>query len=232
MKLKTITIDEQDFYLVPKCQTNTELDILIEPIGQKVKTIFYVNTRFMWGKEFDQKLIDGKDKYGGWWKYRREEWENGDFTWIRMFGGEVEAKKEDVIILESWYQKTIFSLSAVDEIDNNAFVKQPKKLSLLLNAGERSLYGILFDHQTMSKNEGFEMAFKYMCKNLNITDKTAQRIVNRLVELDLIEKVSGFSSRSTNSYKVKLEKIYEFDKMTNDEVFEFRDKLNKNTTVN
>jgi hypothetical protein len=44
---------------------------------------------------------------GGWWKYRREEWENGDFTWIRMFGGEVDARKEDVVILESWYQRTI-----------------------------------------------------------------------------------------------------------------------------
>jgi len=24
-----------------------------------------------------------------------------------MFGGEVEARKEDVVILESWYQRTI-----------------------------------------------------------------------------------------------------------------------------
>lgn len=107
MELKTITIDGQDFFLVPKCETETKLDVLIEPIEQKVKKIFYVKTRYMWGKEYDQRLIDGKDKDGGWWKYRREECENGDFTWIRMFGGEVEARKEDVVILESWYQRTI-----------------------------------------------------------------------------------------------------------------------------
>ena len=108
MELKTITIDGQDFFLLPKGGEKSELnDILIEPIEQKVKKIFYVKTRYMWGKEYDQKLIDGKYKDGGWWKYRREEWESGDFTWIQMFGGEVQARKEDVVILESWYQRTI-----------------------------------------------------------------------------------------------------------------------------
>jgi hypothetical protein len=61
----------------------------------------------MWGKDYDKRLIDGKYKDGGWWEYRREEWGNGDFKWIQMFGGEVEARKEDVVILESWYQRTI-----------------------------------------------------------------------------------------------------------------------------
>lgn len=108
MELKTITIDGQDFFLVPKCETKTELNVLIEPIGpieQKFKKIFYVKTRYMWGKDYDKQLIDGKYKDGGWWKYRREESENGDFKWFQIFGGDVEARKEDVIILESWYQK-------------------------------------------------------------------------------------------------------------------------------
>jgi|APMed6443717190_1056831.scaffolds.fasta_scaffold04674_3 predicted transcriptional regulator len=107
-----------------------------------------------------------------------------------------------------------------------AFVQQPKKLSLLLNGNERSVYGIMLDYQTMTKKEGFEMSFSYLCKNLNVTDKTAQKIVNRLVELDLIEKVSGYNSRSKNLYKVKLEKIYEFEKLTNDEIFTLRNELN------
>lgn len=114
---------------------------------------------------------------------------------------------------------------------NYAFVKQPKKLSLLLNAGERSLYGILLDYQTMSKNEGFKMSYSYVCKNLKITDKTAQKLVRRLIELDLIEKISGYNNRSKNFYKVKLEKIYEFDKMSNDEIFEYRDKLNSKKSI-
>ena len=107
MELKTITIDGEDFYLLPKCENKTETEIIIEAIEQKVKTIFYVKTRSMWGKDYDKRLIDGKYEDGGWWKYRREEWENGDFKWIQMFGGEVEARKEDVVILESWYQRTI-----------------------------------------------------------------------------------------------------------------------------
>jgi hypothetical protein len=107
MELKTITIDGEEFYLLPKCENKTENKVIIEPIEQKVKKIFYVKTRYMWGKDYDQRLIDAKDKDGGWWKYRREEWENGDFTWIIMFGGEVEARKEDIVILESWYQRTI-----------------------------------------------------------------------------------------------------------------------------
>lgn len=114
---------------------------------------------------------------------------------------------------------------------NYAFVQQPKKLSLLLSGNERSVYGIMLDYQTMTKKGGFEMSFNYLCRNLNITDKTAQKLVRRLIELDLIEKVSGFSSRSKNFYKVKLEKIYEFDKMSNDEIFEYRDKLNSKKSI-
>ena len=107
-----------------------------------------------------------------------------------------------------------------------AFVQQPKKLSLLLNGNERSLYGIMLDYQTMTKKDGFNMSFSYVCKNLNITDKTAQKLVRRLIELDLIEKVSGYNSRSKNFYKVKLDKIYEFDEKTNDEIFTLRNELN------
>lgn len=114
---------------------------------------------------------------------------------------------------------------------NYAFVQQPKKLSLLLGMGERCVYGVMLDYQTMTKKGGFEMSFNYLCRNLNITDKTAQKLVRRLIELDLIEKISGYNNRSKNFYKVKLEKIYEFDKMSNDEIFEYRDKLNSKKSI-
>ncbi len=35
MELKTITIEGEDFYLVPKCENKTGNDVLIEPIEQK-----------------------------------------------------------------------------------------------------------------------------------------------------------------------------------------------------
>ena len=71
----------------------------------------------MWGIDYDKKITEGKDESPAkctepdncWWNYRREESENGKFNWIRMFGGEVTARNEDTIILESWYQKTFKS---------------------------------------------------------------------------------------------------------------------------
>jgi hypothetical protein len=106
MEYKTINIEGQEYYLVPKPETKTDSKVLIEPVNIRTKKIIYVKTRYMWGKDYDKKLVDGGREDGGWMTYQREEWDDGSFEWVRTFGGYVTANDEDRLILESWYQST------------------------------------------------------------------------------------------------------------------------------
>jgi len=103
MDYKTINYEGKDYYLVPKIENQDE-EIVIEPIGKKIKKIFYVRTQGMWGKDYDKRLIDGKYPNAPWMTFQREECEGGKFEWY-TFGGFVNANKENSLILESWYQK-------------------------------------------------------------------------------------------------------------------------------
>jgi len=113
------------------------------------------------------------------------------------------------------------------------FIRLPKKVRLLLNGNERSLLGEMVDYQQMidqyneSKGNDFQMAISYICRNLDISDKTAQSLVNKLVELNLIIKHSGYRTRTKNTYSINTEKIREFEGLTNDQLFELRDKAKK-----
>jgi len=82
--------------------------IEIEPVKHELIKVLIVKTRYMWGEDYDNQLIKNRDKDGGWWKYRREEYNNGDYTWFRMFGGDTTASTKDSVILEKWYQNNFY----------------------------------------------------------------------------------------------------------------------------
>jgi predicted transcriptional regulator len=107
---------------------------------------------------------------------------------------------------------------------NYAFIKLPKKSSLLLAGTERALLGTMIDYQQMNKDEAFEMSISYICKNLSVTDKTAQKAINQLVILNLIHKESGQATRKRNRYSINFDQIMKYDQMSNDEIFKLRTK--------
>jgi len=113
------------------------------------------------------------------------------------------------------------------------FIRLPKNASLLLNGNERSLFGVMVDYQQMidqqnnNKGNDFPMAISYICRNLDISDKTAQSSINKLIELDLINKHSGYRTRTKNVYSINFDKIRELDAMKSDQLFELREKLRK-----
>jgi predicted transcriptional regulator len=113
------------------------------------------------------------------------------------------------------------------------FIRLPKNASLLLNGNERSLFGVMVDYQQMidqqnnNKGNDFPMAISYICQNLDISDKTAQSSINKLIELNLIIKHSGYRTRTKNIYSINFDKIREFDAMKSDQLFELREKLRK-----
>jgi len=108
------------------------------------------------------------------------------------------------------------------------FICLPKNACLLLNGNERSILSIMIDKQQIvdlrkeTKGNNFEMSISYFCQNLNITDKTVQRAINKLIELNLVIKHSGYKTRTKNTYSINFEKIREYDKLSNDQLFEMR----------
>jgi hypothetical protein len=103
MKYKTIKIEEQEYYLIPKVSVSDKVDkccVEIEVTKTETRRFVYVRVKGIWGNYEPQK---GQP----WMTYYRDESEDGSFTWYRTCGGWVDARKEDVAILESWYQKTI-----------------------------------------------------------------------------------------------------------------------------
>jgi DNA-binding MarR family transcriptional regulator len=111
------------------------------------------------------------------------------------------------------------------------FYKVFKKASLLMSGNERSVLGILIDDQQMNRKTECEISISYICKNLNITDKTTQKIIKRLIELEFITKKSGYSLRKKNTYSVSFEKIEACNRMSSDELFAMRDNDKKNIPV-
>lgn len=63
-------------------------------------------------KHFDVELfgysirfLNGSSKASNVWvTFRRTEQENGDFNWVDWSTGGVNAKKDDALLLEKWYQ--------------------------------------------------------------------------------------------------------------------------------
>lgn len=115
-----------------------------------------------------------------------------------------------------------------EEKETYTFIRLPKKASLLLDGNERSLFGVMIDYQQMidsrkeTKGNRIEMSISYLVKNLGITDKTVQKAINKLIQLELINKQSGAISRKKNSYSINFKKIQELDKLSNDQLFELR----------
>lgn len=101
--IKTIKIENQEYYLIPKVDSAEKIDkhdVEIEVTKIETKNFVYVKAKGIWG--------DYEPQMGQpWMTYYREESENGDYVWHRTSGGRVTARKEDEVILESWYQKTI-----------------------------------------------------------------------------------------------------------------------------
>jgi len=125
------------------------------------------------------------------------------------------------------------STETKNEEDALTYLRSPKKIRLLLSGNERSLFYEMYDFQRMidqqnkTKGKDFPMSISYICKNMNITDKTAQSLINRLIELNLINKNSGYRTRTKNTYTINFDKVYEFNRMSNKQMFELRDELKK-----
>jgi hypothetical protein len=103
MDYKTIKIENQEYFLVPRIESSQKVDgcdITIEMVGLETKKYVYVKVKGIWGAYEPQK---GQP----WMTYHREEKEDMTFTWYRTSGGHVTARTEDMVILESWYQKSI-----------------------------------------------------------------------------------------------------------------------------
>jgi hypothetical protein len=116
------------------------------------------------------------------------------------------------------------------------YICLPKNACLLLNGNERSLFAIMIDYQQMidqhnNKKGNFSMAISYICRNLDISDKTAQSSINKLIELNLLIKHSGYKTRTKNAYSINFEQIRKYDKLTSDQLFEMRG-ASKNTKPN
>lgn len=111
------------------------------------------------------------------------------------------------------------------------FYRIPKKASLLLSGNERSVLGILIDDQQMSNETECTVSISYICKNLNITDKTTQSILKNLIQLEFITKQSGYNTRKPNIYSVNFNKIQEYDEMSYEALFKLRDTLKKNKST-
>lgn len=113
------------------------------------------------------------------------------------------------------------------------FICLPKNASFLLNGNERSILSIMIDKQQIAdlrketKGNNFEMSISYVCQNLNITDKTVQSAINKLKELNLVIKQSGYKTRTKNTYSINFDKIREYDKLTSDKLFEMRGTIKK-----
>jgi hypothetical protein len=100
---------------------------------------------------------------------------------------------------------------------------------MFLNINQRALYAIMLDYQQMKQSDNFEMSISYICKNMEIANEKAQKIINELIQLNLISK--SFNKGKTTTYSINKEKIIEFDLLSNDEIFELRDKKTKTVSI-
>lgn len=101
MKYKTIKIEDKEYYLIPKTEHRIEKihDVCIKVTRIEHKTEVHVDAIGLWAED-----TSSKDKNV---TYVRIEKEDGSFEWNRTCGGYVSARKEDVAILEPWYQRTL-----------------------------------------------------------------------------------------------------------------------------
>jgi ribosomal protein S4E len=101
MKFKTIEVEDQEYYLVPKEDKiivdleETPNDIQVDIVKIQQITTMRVNT------------IGVKYKDGTPVQFTRWEYDSGRVEWITNRGGNYSATESEFDLLEAWYKKNI-----------------------------------------------------------------------------------------------------------------------------
>lgn len=115
---------------------------------------------------------------------------------------------------------------------NYNYLITPTKVNLFLTGNERNLFNLLFSLKRMKNKDEIDLSYSYICQNLDVADKTAQKLIKRLIELDLITKSSNTQKGLSNLYEINMAKVEELDKKSKDEIFSLRKQLKPRNRVN
>ncbi|WP_321425026.1 hypothetical protein [uncultured Bacteroides sp.] len=116
-----------------------------------------------------------------------------------------------------------------------SFIAIPKKINMYLDINQRAMFALLIDYQKMTKKEWFSISISYICKNLDIANMKAQKIINELILINCISK--KVTKGQTNEYTINSTLVNSFNEKTNEEIFILREekkmllKNNKQTTT-
>ncbi len=105
-----------------------------------------------------------------------------------------------------------------------SFIAIPKKFNIYLDVNQRAMFALLIDYKQMTNNELFSISLSYICKNLDIHDNKAQKIINELIIIKCLSK--KINKGQTNQYSINYQLINEFNLKSNEEIFKLREEKN------
>lgn len=108
------------------------------------------------------------------------------------------------------------------------FAPASMKLTHYMDGELCNLLNIFYNKSTMNNNENkFYIPISCLCKQLDKSNQTVQKLINQLIILKFITKVSGFRNRVNNIYSVNQNKIVEFNEMEVKDIYILREEAKK-----